>query len=224
MKLFRSAAVGWRTAIAASAVLAAISTAAWAAGYFPYFPVAGGTAYCSSASGTGSGTGSSTFPSSGPGSSFGQGSVGQSGVFTLTCNDQVPAGPSPSAPGTSFIPADTGLPSGQQPQTILIPAVMTGATTQDAAPLTGTTVTVSNGVARLLLDPAAGIAALTVQLPPATALFDGEEIQITSSQTVTTLTIVQGTGTTIVPSITTVTAAAPVTLLYHAATAKWVSG
>lgn len=144
-------------------------------------------------------------------------SFGNNGV----CNQFRPAGPNNLA-GGAVLPSDTNNPNGQNPQTVLVPAVLTGSTTQDAAPLTGTSITLVPGTAKLLLDPAATIAALTVVLPAATALVDGEEFDITSSQTVTALTVTPGTGTTLVPTITTVTAAAPIHLVYHAATAKWL--
>jgi hypothetical protein len=48
-------------------------------------------------------------------------SFGNGGV----CNQYSPAGPT-SIPGGAVIPADSGLPGGQQPQTILIPAGMLG--------------------------------------------------------------------------------------------------
>lgn len=189
MKLFRSAAVGL-------GALAAISTAAWAAGYFPYFPVVGGSAYCSSASGTGSGTGSSTFPSSGPGSSFGQGSVGQSGVFTLTCNDQVPAGPA-GLTGNEFIPADTALPSGQQPQTVLIPTSLLMSGGSSLVVTTNASLTIPNGVSSLISNQgAATIALITMPAAP----WNGQYIEIANagSGVLTLTSIAANTGQTIV--------------------------
>lgn len=147
-------------------------------------------------------------------------SFGNNGV----CNQYRPAGPNNLA-GGAVIPSDTNNPNGQNPQTVLIPAVLTGSTTQDAAPVAAATVTVVSGTAKLLLDPAATLATLTVVLPPATALVDGEELSITSSQTVTALTVTPGTGTTIAGTApSTVGANAPVNLVYHAASAKWVGG
>lgn len=98
------------------------SSAVYAAGYFPGFPIVGGASYCNGVSGTGSGTGSSTFPTT-PGAQFGQGQAGQSGTFANPCTITVNAGP-PSITGNELIPADTQLPSGQQPQTVLIPTSM----------------------------------------------------------------------------------------------------
>lgn len=148
-------------------------------------------------------------------------SFGNNGV----CNQFSPQGPT-NLPGTAVFPADTNVQNAAaptNPATVNIPVVMTGATAFDAAPLTGTSITMPNGIAKLLLDPAGTIAALTVVTSPATALVDGQELQISTSQTVTALTVTGGTGTTIAATITTVTANAPVDLVYHAATAKWVS-
>jgi len=60
-------------------------------------------------------------------------------------------------------------------------------TEQFAAPLTGTTVTVTLGNTWLLLSPAGTIAALTVVLP---AGVDGQEVLVTSTQIITALTVV----------------------------------
>lgn len=101
---------------------AVASSVAIAAGLFPGFPIVGGASYCNGVSGTGSGTGSSTFPTT-PGAQFGQGSAGQSGTFANPCTITVNAGPV-AITGNELIPADTQLPSGQQPQTVLIPTSM----------------------------------------------------------------------------------------------------
>jgi hypothetical protein len=148
-------------------------------------------------------------------------SFGNNGV----CNQFSPAGPA-NLVGSATIPADTnvqGAAAPTNPATVNIPAVLTAATSIDAAPLTGTSITMPNGIAKLLLDPAGTIAALTVVTSPATALVDGQELQISSSQTVTALTVTPGTGTTLAATVTTVGASAPVDLVYHAASAKWVS-
>lgn len=188
----------------AAAILLATPLAAFAGGVYSQYPQVGNT--------------QNTSNPPGPAYSTTCLSFGNNGV----CNQYQPFGPT-SVPGSAYIPADTGLPGGQNPQTVTIPAALMGATAQDAAPLTGASITMGNGVVKLLLDPAGTIAALTVVTAPATALFDGQELQISSSQTVTALTVTAGTGTTIVPTITTVTSSAPVNLVYHAATAKWVS-
>lgn len=144
-------------------------------------------------------------------------SFGNNGV----CNTFRPIGPANLA-GSAIVAADVGGPN--QPFTVGIPAALIGASSQDAAPLTATSVTVLPGVAKLILDPAATIAALTVVTPAASTLVDGQELSISSSQTVTTLTVTGGTGTTVAATVTTVTASAAVNLVYHAATSKWVGG
>jgi hypothetical protein len=181
-----------RIALGLVALVAAVGVA-YGNGQFPNYPQVGGPAYCAG---------------------FSTGPTGQ------VCVDNVPAGPT-NLTGTSLVPADTGLAQGQQPQTVTVPAVLMSATSQDAAPLTGTSVTMGVGIAKLLLDPAGTIATLTVVLP--LSPIDGQEAQISTSQTVTALTVTPGTGSTLVPTITTVTAAAPVDLVYHAATQKWVN-
>lgn len=114
-----------RSAAVALVAIAALSTAAYTAGYFPGFPVVGGQSYCSSVSGTGTGTGSSTFPSGAQGGTpFGQGAAGQVGTFANPCNVTVPAGP--AFTGEEMFAADTGLPSGQNPQTVLMPNALAG--------------------------------------------------------------------------------------------------
>lgn len=88
-----------RSAAVALSALAIASTAVYAAGLFPGFPIVGGVSYCSS-----------------------QSTAGVPGTAAV-CNVTVPAGPS-SITGLELIPADTGLASGQQPQTVLIPTSM----------------------------------------------------------------------------------------------------
>lgn len=147
-------------------------------------------------------------------------SFGNNGV----CNQYQPAGPA-DLPPLSTIPADTnaqGAGNSGNPSTVVMPAVLTGATVLDAAPLTGTSIALPAGTAKLMLSPAGTIAALTVTLPASTSLYDGQMLSIYSSQTVTALTVTAGSGTTIVPAITTVTAAAPVKLIYNQNSTQWL--
>lgn len=143
-------------------------------------------------------------------------SFGNNGV----CNQFQPLG-SANAPPTSVIPSDTNLSGGQNPQTQNVPLVLTGATILDAAPLTGATIAIPQGTARLILNPAGTIAALTVTLPIAAQCYDGQIFSVYTSQTVTSLTITPGTGTTLTPTVTTATAAAPVKLIYVKAATAW---
>lgn len=149
-------------------------------------------------------------------------SFGNNGV----CNQFIPAGPNVLAPG-STVPADTnvqGAGSAGNPATVSVPAVLTGATVLDAAPLTATSITLPPGTAKLMLTPAGTIAALTIVLPAAAALFDGEELFIWSNQIVTALTLTPGSGTTVLPSVTTIAAAGGnVKLIYSKASTQWLT-
>jgi hypothetical protein len=119
MKWLRSAALGLGAVAVASYV-------AHAAGLFPGFPIVGQAAYCTSISGVGnpanSGTGQPAFTGISP-NSFNQGIPGTAGTFASNCNSTAPAGPV-GLTGKELIPADTGLASGQQPQTVLIPSAL----------------------------------------------------------------------------------------------------
>lgn len=147
------------------------------------------------------------------------------------CNTFSPAGPNGVPPLATF-PADTnvsGSGSVQNPSTINVPVGLTGATVLDAAPLTAASITVPTGTAKLMLVPAGTIAALTVLLPaPSTtingnvySLNDGQPFSIYTSQTVTALTVTPFSGTTLTPTVTTVTAALPVKLIYNKAALAW---
>lgn len=162
-----------RSAAVALAALAIASSVVFAAGLFPGFPIVGGASYCSSQSTSGV-----------PGT-------------TAVCNATVPAGPT-ALTGTELIPADTGLASGQQPQTVsLTPAVLGAGPHQYAAPLTGASLTVTAAQRRLILEPAGTIAALTVVMPAATGLVSNQLFGICTTQIVTSLTVTAGSGTTV---------------------------
>lgn len=91
----------YRSAAVGLCAVAALSSVAWAAGLFSGFPIVGGASYCSSYS-----------------------TAGIPGTASV-CNVTVPAGPS-AITGAELIPADTGLASGQSPQTVLIPSSLVG--------------------------------------------------------------------------------------------------
>jgi hypothetical protein len=108
------------------------------------------------------------------------------------CNQYQPYGPT-ALTGNEYIPADTGLPGGQNPQTVTVPVILLGAgNTNYSTPLTGTTVTAAATDSTILLEPAGTIAALTVALPAAAALKDGQTLRIASTQTITALTLTPG--------------------------------
>lgn len=184
-----------RVGLVAVGICAATLTAN-AAGMFGNLPIVGSAAYCALFAGDG-----------------------------VTCQGNVPAGPSVLT-GTEKIAADTGLASGQSPQTVLVPLAAIGALPyQFAAPLTGATVAVAATTGTLVLDPAGTIATLTVTLPAAASLIDGQTFAISSSQTVTALTLTAGSGTTISNTPTAITISTTASygykFVYRAANTKW---
>ena len=72
------------------------------------------------------------------------------------------------------------------------------------------------------LNPAGTIATLTVTLPASTLLIDGQILLLATSQTVTSLTLTAGSGTTVNGTNTTLTAAAPLMFVYSAASTTWL--
>lgn len=198
--------------LAVGAALAAAIFAvpfAYAAGMFPGFPIVGGSSYCSSYSGTGSGSITS-------------------GNFSgaSNCNVTVPAGPT-IVTGNELIPADTGLASGQSPQTVLLSMASINALPYEyvvpSASLSLFTMAATTG--KLIMDPASSITAVTVTLPAATALKDGQTWEVSSSGVITTFTVTGGSGTTVsnAPTIITpsTTGAYGYKFIYVAAQTKW---
>lgn len=128
--------------------------------------------------------------------------------------------------GAETFAADTNLSGGRNPQTAKYTFQQLGlGAMQYAAPLTGATVAVAAGTTNLVLDPAGTIATLTLTLPAATALQDGQILRISSSQTVTALTVTPGSGTTVsnTPTAITISATGPYgyEFVYRAANTKW---
>lgn len=186
-----------KLAVAGLFAAALVSTAAYAAGMFPGFPIVGGASYCNG---------------------YATGTSGQ------VCIQQVPAGP--NLTGAELMPADTQLSQGQSPQTVLIPSkVLGGGALNYQAPLTGASITVGANDGKLILKPAGTIATLTVTLPPASALTDQQILQISSTQTVTALTLTPGSGTTINNTPTAITPSTTGSFgyqfIYRAASAEW---
>ena len=144
------------------------------------------------------------------------GSTGTSG-----CVSTIAAGP--IATGLETIPADTNAAQGIQPQTVLVPitSMFSGLAVYES-PLTGVSITLAAGTQKLIITPAGTIATHTIVLPASTALSDGYILAISSTQIITALTLTAGSGTTIVPSITTLaTANKGTALVYRASTAQW---
>lgn len=73
----------------------------------------------------------------------------------------------------------------------------------------------------LFLNPGGTLATGTVVLPVKSAAIDGQELSITSSQTITALTV-NANGATLNGTITTLTANAPIALRYESQTETWV--
>lgn len=160
-----------RIALVAGLSLVA-TTLAYAAGMWGTLPIIGGASYCAG---------------------YATGTTGQ------VCNVTVPAGPT-ALTGSELIPADTGLASGQTPQTALIPVGRLGAgpTTYSAA-VNGDSVTITNNTRRLMITPAGTIAGFTLVFPAATTLTaaDNQLFGFCTTQIVTSLTVTAGSGTTV---------------------------
>lgn len=177
-------------------LLATAGVAAYAAGAFQGYPLVGDT------------SGTTCL------------STGNAGV----CNQTRPAGPS-SLTGNEQVVADTG--SATQPFTVLIPTLLLGSgATQYSVPTTGGTVAVNANTTSVILDPAGTLATLTVTLPAATALTDGQRLRLASSQTITALTITAGSGTTIAQNPTALTVSTTGSygyeFVYVASATKWI--
>jgi len=119
-----------------------------------------------------------------------------SSTVNAVCVNTVPAGPAVS--GAEYVPADTGLTQGTQPQSgkINIMTLGAGVLTYNV-PLTGDSITLTNATRQLIVEPAGTIAALTVVFPAATTLLNGQKLGICTTQIVTALTLTAGSGTTI---------------------------
>jgi hypothetical protein len=148
-------------------------------------------------------------------------STGNNGV----CNQFQPAGP-PSTTGTETIPADTNVSGGgsnANPATVVIPIVtLGGGLLVTEAPLTGVSITLTAQTTKLAINPAGTIAAHTIVLPAATALLDGQTLEIGSTQIITALTVTAGSGTTVVGVPAGVLGAiGGFKIVYQASTATW---
>lgn len=123
---------------------------------------------------------------------------------TAVCDVYAPAGPT-AMTGYETVLADTHVAGGNPPQTINVPltAIGGGKLTVEA-PLTGATLTLDAQTRQLIVNPAGTIAALTVNLPAASAtMVNGQRIGICGTQIVTALTLGGGTGNTFSPAVQT---------------------
>jgi hypothetical protein len=151
-----------RGAAVAAVAVLSTMTLAHANGMFSNLPVVEGAAYCALYAGDGT-----------------------------TCVANVPAGPT-AVTGNERIPADTRLPSGQSPQTVLfsmanlnaLPLTVTSVTTN---PQTVTAAATSGGV--ILRNAGGGtvMTAVTINFP--TAPVDGQQFAVSGDANVTTLTL-----------------------------------
>ena len=117
-------------------------------------------------------------------------------TVNAVCQQTVPAGP--AITGNETIPLDTNLANGAQPQSgkISLPALGAG-TLVVSVPVTTDTLTITSQERQRIVNPAGTIAALTINLPAASAsMTNGQRIGICGSQIVTTLTMGAGTGNT----------------------------
>lgn len=113
-----------------------------------------------------------------------------------TCVSTIPAGP--ALTGIETIPADTNVTQGVNPASgrLSLPSIGAGLLVYNV-PVTGDSITLTAATRQLIVEPAGTIAALTVVLPAATTLVNGQRIGICGTQIVTTLTITPGSGTTV---------------------------
>lgn len=123
---------------------------------------------------------------------------------TPRCIAYAPAGPT-ALTGYETVITDTHIAGGAVPQTMNTPLTAIGGGTLDVqAPLTGATLTLTPQHRQLIVNPAGTIAALTVNMPAASAtMVNGQRIGICGTQIVTALTLGAGTGNTFNPAVQT---------------------
>lgn len=111
------------------------------------------------------------------------------------CNAYAPAGPT-AITGYETVIGDTHSAAGSVPQTVNIPlTAIGGGKLTVSAPLTGATINLDAQTRQLIVNPAGTIAALTVNMPAASAtMVDGSRIGVCGTQIVTALTMGAGTG------------------------------
>lgn len=119
-----------------------------------------------------------------------------SSYVNANCVNTVAAGP--ALTGLETIPVDTHAPNGQAPQTALLSLQDIGSGIYDyEVPVTTNTITETNLMNQLIIDPAGTLAALTVVLPAATTLVDGQQWGMCTTQIISALTLTAGSGTTV---------------------------
>jgi len=116
------------------------------------------------------------------------------------------------AEGTERVPVDTGLDDGRAPQTAGVTfAQVASGVTQLEIPLAGFSIQVAENTNAVVLAPAGTLATGAILLPLAPA--QGQELELSSTQTQSALTVTAGAGHTIV--------GAAVTALVAVSMRKW---
>lgn len=188
-----------RSLLAALGILAVVAVPALA-GLWPNLPILGRAAYCAS---------------------FATGTGGQ------VCASTVPAGPA-SITGNEFVPADTNLSQGRNPQTIAIPVNALNAGPMSYVTLTP--VTASNAISPttnyggVIIVGSAALSATTFQMPQSP--FDGQQYKVSSTQTIATASFNAFPGTATIsnaPTAITVSTTGPYgyEFRYRGATNTW---
>lgn len=192
----------FRSLMAGLVLAAATASLAFGAGLWPDFPSVGGASRCAGSSVAGV-----------PGT-------------TAQCTSTVPAGPT-AVTGNEMVPADTGLASGQAPQTVLL-----SMRALNAAPISYNlcaaaacgSFTVGNNSGGVLLAYTTTIDSATVVTPAAP--MDGQRFSISADHTITSLTVTANTGSSLsvtTPTVLTASTTAPqgYEYMYVASTTKW---
>lgn len=155
--------------------------------------------YTTQAGGIGAGYPTLNVPDSTQCTSYGNPIGAQPG--TANCLTFAPAGPT-ALTGQETVLGDVHGIAGSIPQTMNIPLTAFGGGLFDVqAPLTGATLTLTQQHRQLIVNPAGTIAALTVNMPAASAtMVNGSRVGVCGTQVVTTLTMGAGTGNTFNPA------------------------
>ena len=133
-----------------------------------------------------------------------------------------------STTGVETLAADTNLAGGVNPQTGKYTFQQLGVgATQYSVPLAGGTITAAAATRQVLIEPAGTLATLTLVLPAAANLQDGQKLGFCTTPIITALTVTAGSGTTVMNAPTAMLvpvatgAASCVTWQYYSATTKW---
>lgn len=123
--------------------------------------------------------------------------------------------------GNEYVPGDTNLPNGANPQTETIPVpALRAAQYQQSTPVTGFSIAILPGVSVVQVTPAGTLAAGTFVMPNTPV--DGQRVKIFTTQTLTSFTLTAGTGQTINgTAVTTLAANASVEYVYQASSLTW---